>query len=200
MQRVTILLALALLWCGTLHAEPITLGQALPRLDIPQPGEIRLASSGEIHHAPWSSGDLDSDSRIHILQYMAGRPAVERRVRHFAEALERLELDASTYQLTSIVNLADVTLGASGLALREMEKNKPLHPRTILVGDAEGRGRISWNLQPRNVALVILDREGKVAFFREGTLDDADTGHALALITCLATNALTQACSQFAEQ
>lgn len=181
-MRNLLLTLLVLLSGSRLAAADIAVGQMLPTLTIEDGGELVIDSGGSIRHVRWSSDDL-APGTVRILQYMAGRPSVERHARTFSELLSSQSFDVDAYQLINIVNLDDVTLGAARFAASAMERNKLATPDITLVADAGGAGLERWKLIRRTIAVIVLDREGSVVYFHKGGMDDGDRREALAAIT-----------------
>ena len=185
-MRNLFLALLALLFSTALAAEDIVIGRVLPTLTIEDRGELVIDSEGNVRYAPWSSADLEPGT-VRVIQYMAGRPSVERHARTFSEMLSSQPFGADAYQLINIVNLDDVTFGAARFAANAMEKNKLAARDITLVADVNGVGLERWNLAPRTIAVIVLDREGSVIYFHEGGMDEKARHQALeAIIAALA--------------
>jgi hypothetical protein len=50
------------------------------------------------------------------------------------------------------------------------------------VVDSNGLALKKWGLQPKNAAVILLDRDGTVLYFKEGKMSDADIASVIALI------------------
>ncbi len=160
----------------------IDVGKTLPELQIDNKGELVLKDEKEVGYQPWSSKSLDTKSAVQIVQYMAARPSAEKQIRPFTDKLEEIAHPVELHHVTTVVNLDDVTFGASGFALSELEKNKRRYSMSTLVGDWEGKGLKEWGVSPKSSALMILDEKGTVLFFKDGKLDKKEIDEALALI------------------
>jgi uncharacterized protein len=135
----------------------------------------------ELRFRPWSTEQLQG--RWTLLQYLAARPS--------ADKLNRWALDEITgraargglrdFALYNIVNVDDVTLGATGFALSALKSNKKKHPDSPMIADM-GHGRARWGLQSGSSAIFLLDADSRVLFFRDGALSEADVGHILDLL------------------
>ncbi len=176
-----VFVALALM-ASSVFAGDFNVGSSLPQLTVANKGELVLNDKGEIGFAPWSSNKLDTATKVQIVQYMAARPAAESQVRPFTDALEAEKFPAEFHHVTTVVNLSDVTFGASGFALSQLESNKRRYPESSLVGDWNGIGQQQWGLERKSSALFILDAEGKLLFFKDGMLNAKEIEHAIGLI------------------
>ena len=61
-----------------------------------------------------------------------------------------------------------------GLVTSELAKNKRAHPQAVLVADDEGRGLKAWSLEPKGVAVILLNTDGNIRLLKEGKLSEED--------------------------
>lgn len=174
---------LGILLVGLFHtatsAESIRTGSPLPALAIDDKGELVIKGE-EVEFKPWSTEDLQG--KIVYLQYMAGRPSADKKNRHVNDALEAEGFPQGSFSSTVLVNLDDVTFGASGFALKEMKKNKLKHPNAHLIADSEGKGLKTWGLEEENSAIGVIGKSGEVLFFKEGALSEEEVARVLSLL------------------
>lgn len=164
---------------GQASATEITVGEAFPPLNIESRGELVIKGE-EVEFTPWSSASMAGN--VVYFQYMAGRPSADKMNRHVNNALEESGIEDDNFISTVIVNLDDVTFGASGFAVKEMKKNKKKYPHTHLIADENGAGRISMGLQEESSAIGVIDKQGKVLFFKDGKLTESETAQVIELI------------------
>lgn len=176
MPRILVATLLLLL---ALPAEALQPGEVLPPLAIERLGEIRLEGD-DARYAPWSSAGLDR--RIQVLQYLAARNSARSLNKPFTDRLERSGIPLERYHVTTIVNLDDALFGTRGFVISELEKNKRRYHLSTIVADEGGRGQSAWQLAKGSSAIIILDDKGRVLFFRDGALSDAEIDEALALV------------------
>lgn len=176
------------LWLGILligfyhtasSAETIRTGSPLPALTIDDKGELVIKGE-EVEFKPWSTTDLQG--KVVYLQYMAGRRSADKMNSHVNDALEDEGFPQGSFSSTVLVNLDDVTFGASGFALKEMKKNKLKHPNAHLIADSEGKGLKTWGLKEEHSAIGIIGKSGEVLFFKEGALNEEEVAKILALL------------------
>lgn len=157
------------------------IGEVLPELLIEDKGEVAVIDD-ELHFQPWSSAAL----RGHwtLLQYLAARPSADKLNRW---ALDEISGRADNghlreFKLYNIINVDDVSFGATGFALGAIKSNKKKHPEAPMVADM-GHGRAHWGLTPRSSAIFVLDPDSRVRFFRDGALSQADVQRIVSLLT-----------------
>ena len=90
------------------------------------------------------------------------------------ERLDNGNYDPGSFQSISVVNLDDALWGTQGLVTSELAKNKRAHPQAVLVADDEGRGLKAWSLEPKGVAVILLNADGKIRLLKEGKLSEGD--------------------------
>lgn len=172
-------LALATFFHAASIAEGIRTGSPLPALAIEDKGELVIAGE-EVDFKPWSTAEFDGN--VVYLQYMAARPSSDKMNRHVNDALENAGFAEGSFNSTVVINLDDVTFGASGWALKELKKNKLKHPNAHLIADSEGKGLKTWDLKKKNSAIGIIAKNGEVLFFKEGALDENEVANIITLI------------------
>jgi YtfJ family uncharacterized protein len=72
--------------------------------------------------------------------------------------------------------------GTSGIVQRTVEDRKRKYIVPGFVLDKEGVIRNAWGLAPESSAVIILNRAGKVVFFKDGQLSQAEIDRAVQLI------------------
>lgn len=179
MPRIIALLFAALL---PLSAAALQKGDSLPELYLTDKGELTLDAEQEIVYVPWSTENLDTKGQVQIIQYMAARPSAEKAIRPFTDKLEETAYPVELHHVTTVVNLDDVTFGASSWALSELEKNKREYPMSTMVADMEGKGLKTWGFEPKGSALIVLDADGKILYVKDGKLKKDEIDAVIKLI------------------
>ena len=177
-------LVFAVLFCaamfGAWAVEGIAPGRTLPPLAVNDIGELVLRDD-ELEYSPWNSSDMAA-GRVHVIQYMAARLSAKSMNESFTDRLKASELSLDHYHVTTIVNVDDAMFGTRGIVMAELESNKRRYFRSTIVADARGEGLRVWSLRPRSSAIIILDPEHRVRFFRQGALSEQEIEAAMELV------------------
>ncbi len=156
----------------SVQATTISVGQPLPPLQIQNHGEL-LLEGDEVSYRPWQSEQ--TRGRITLVQHLAARLSVKDLYKPLNDALEAAAPSPDKFIVTAIVNLDDALWGTSGMAFSEMKDNKRKHPTASIIADKDGAGLAAWKLQEKGGALILLDAEGRVIYFKQGALTEAET-------------------------
>ncbi len=157
----------------------ISVGEQLPTVNVEELGEC-IVADGDIEHAPWSSAALRGG--LQVIEHAAARAGVESLNSAFYSALETSGVDGRAYGITKIVNSDDALWGTSGLVAGEVGKNKIADPNVAFVIDAEGLAQRQWELEKKTSALILLDADGKVIYFKQGGTSAEDAAEAVAAL------------------
>jgi YtfJ family uncharacterized protein len=63
-----------------------------------------------------------------------------------------------------------------------IESNKKLYPWSQFVVDSNGLVRKAWQLEEESSAVVVLDKEGKVEYAKDGSLTQGEVQQVVALL------------------
>jgi YtfJ family uncharacterized protein len=63
-----------------------------------------------------------------------------------------------------------------------LESNKKLYPWSQFIVDSEGSVRKAWQLEEKGSAIVVLDKEGRVEFAKDGSLSQQEVQQVVALL------------------
>lgn len=151
----------------------------VPPVSIAEAGELVLKDK-EISYQPWQSQMLTG--KVFLIQHIAGRTSAKELNAPMIEAVKAAKLPADNYQTVTIVNANDAIWGTSGFVKSSAEDTKREFPWSGMVLDAKGMARNAWDLTPENSAIILLDKEGKVLFVKEGLLDANDINKVMGLI------------------
>ena len=86
------------------------------------------------------------------------------------------------YKTTTVLNLDDALWGTMGLGRSRLEESQRNVPHAFHVLDEKGVARAAWDLKPKSSAVIVLDRDGTVLFFKEGKLNAEEISRALGII------------------
>jgi YtfJ family uncharacterized protein len=176
-------------------AEGIVVGETLPPVTIEETGQmvfdydvvdgVMIYKKGsKITHKTFNSDDLKG--KVRSIYHLAARGGTEDINQPYIEALTAAQLPQyepdSPYKTTTILNTDDALWGTSGVAVSMFEGSQKKLAHDYYVVDSEGMALNKWGLQPKNSAVILLDRDGKVLYFKEGKMSDADIASAIAMI------------------
>lgn len=164
----------------TANAHNLTLGEAPLTVNNVQSGEV-LLNGGKVQYQTWSSNSLNG--KVRVVQHMAGRISVKSMNDPLMDKIKAANFPHDKYQTTTIVNTADATLGMSSMAKSKTESGKKAFPYTMVVVDDNGKVKQSWQLQPENSLIMVLDKQGIVRFAKEGKLSDAENQQVIKLVS-----------------
>ena len=154
-------------------------GEAIPDLSIDNRGELVLHND-KIIYQRWTTGALTG--KVQVLQYMAGRMAASKLNEPFTDQLKLRKFPLDKYHVTTIINLDDTFFGTSGFVNSELRSNKKKYPASSIVADKKGLGASMWGLKRQGSAIVVLSPQGRVLFFKDGSLSAEEIDNVLALI------------------
>lgn len=157
----------------------IIVGEALPPLLIEEYGEVMLVDDKEVSYQPWRSDKVKN--RVQLIHYLAGRRSASKRQKNFSDQLEALQLDANKHHVTTIINAGDAFLGTSALVAGRLDNSKREYPQISVVGDKTGIGAHSWSLKPKGSAIIFVNAEGTVIFFKQDKFSQQQVDEALQL-------------------
>ncbi len=177
MQRLGPVLMLVLFVSSAVLAAPET-GKPLPVASIADKGELFIVGD-DIEYRPWSTDQLKG--RWTLLQYMAARPRASEVNRHVVDAVAARQGEGVDIRMLNIINVKDVTFGATGFAMRELKKNKFKYPDTTLIADMDNARQL-WGLKTKGSTIFLLDDSNTVRYFKDGILDDAELNALLSMI------------------
>ncbi|GLH72841.1 hypothetical protein GETHLI_13430 [Geothrix limicola] len=185
-----------MLWLSALAATgaPIQVGQKLPPVQVQAGGVLvphcrvvdgrMVLESKELGARAWSS--LEMEGRVRTIYHLAARMGIDDLNKPFIDALIAAKLPEyapdGEYKTITILNLADALWGTSGLGRSRLADSQRDFPYAVHVLDEQGVARAAWALQPKQSAVIILDRDGTVLFFKEGKLSPEEIGRAVGII------------------
>ncbi|PKQ73760.1 YtfJ family protein [Aeromonas sobria] len=162
-----LVLTLALL-PSLVFAHNIKDGNPVPLVNVSDQGELVL-NGKDIGYQPWQSQALTG--KVFLIQHIAGRSSAKELNAPMIEAIKAAKLPQDKYQTVTIINSNDAIWGTSGFVKSSAEDSKKEFPWSAMVLDAKGMARNAWDLTPESSAIILLDKEGKVLFAKDGPLD-----------------------------
>jgi len=167
---------------GVSTASEIKLGQSLPEVSLTDFGKLNLEGE-QISYVPWNSRELRG--KVFTIYHLAGTRSAASLNDAFIDRLLEEQFDllpGNPHQTFNIINLDDAMFGTSGIVQRTVEDRKRKYIVPGFALDKEGVIRKAWGLAPESSAVIILNRAGKVVFFKDGQLSQAEIDRAVQLI------------------
>ncbi|MEH0743069.1 YtfJ family protein [Vibrio cholerae] len=160
-------------------AHNLTVGQAVPAVDVSSHGEI-LLDGDQTRFAPWSSADLVG--KVRVIQAIAGRSSAKEMNAPLMAAITAAKFPEDQYQTTSIINQDDAIWGTGSFVKSSAEDSKQSFPWSSMVLDEEGVVTSAWALAEKSSAIIVQDKQGQVLFVKEGTLSETEIETVLNLV------------------
>jgi YtfJ family uncharacterized protein len=170
---------LSLLVSFAAQAATITVGAPVPPVSITEKGELVL-KDGDVVYQPWDTSMLEG--KVQVLQHLAARMSASKINEPFTDALTAARFSPEQQVTTTVINTSDLLWGTTGFVNSELKANKKKYPHARLIADASGKALQAWDLKKENSAIAILDKTGKVIFFKEGAMTPDEIKSALELI------------------
>lgn len=98
------------------------------------------------------------------------------------KAVATANLPADRFQPTTIVNADDIFPGTGMFVRSKTEKNKIHYPWAQFIIDSEGVGRKNWQLEAESSTIVVLDKDGRVQWAKDGALSPKEVVQVMALL------------------
>lgn len=154
-------------------------GQRVPAVGITDRGELIL-DNNEFSYKNWNSSQLPG--KVRVVQHIAGRTSAKEKNATLIEAIKAAKFPHDKYQTTTIVNTDDAIPGSGMFVRSSLESNKKLYPWSQFIVDSNGLVRQSWQLEEESSAIVVLDKEGRVEWVKDGALTQQEVQQVIALL------------------
>ncbi|MGY6031364.1 YtfJ family protein [Phytobacter sp. AG2a] len=174
-----ILVATCLLLPLLAQAHNFETGQRVPPVGVADRGELILDNS-KFSYKAWNSAQLPG--KVRVVQHIAGRSSAKEKNAALIEAIKTANLPHDRYQTTTIINTDDAIPGSAMFVRSSIESNKKLYPWSQFVVDSNGLVRKAWQLEEESSAVVVLDKEGKVEYAKDGSLTQGEVQQVVALL------------------
>lgn len=184
MKKTTLaLISSAILFGGTAFAHNITLEQSLPQASVADKGEIVL-NGKDVAFQPWKSTALNG--KVRIVHHLAGRSSAKEKNQAVIDAIKAAHFSSAKYQTTTIINSDDAVVGTGLFVKSSAENGKKENPHSQVVLDDKSSVKNAWGLKGKESAIIVLDKNGKVKFVKEGKLDSTEIQSVIGLVKTLA--------------
>ncbi|WP_317179986.1 YtfJ family protein [Lelliottia amnigena] len=160
-------------------AHNIENGQRVPAVGITDRGELIL-DNDKFSYKAWNSAQLPG--KVRVVQHLAGRSSAKEKNASMIEAIKSANLPHDRYQTTTIVNTDDAIPGSGMFVRSSLESNKKLYPWSQIIVDSNGVTRKAWQLEEESSAVVVLDKEGRVQWAKDGALTQEEVQQVIALL------------------
>ena len=154
-------------------------GQRVAPVGIADRGELIL-DNDKFSYKNWNSSQLAG--KVRVLQHIAGRTAAKEKNATLIEAIKAAKLPHDRYQTTTIVNTDDAIPGSGVFVRSSIESNKQLYPWSQFIVDGNGLARKALQLQEESSAIVVLDKDGRVQWAKDGALTQDEVQQVVALL------------------
>ncbi|WP_025122289.1 MULTISPECIES: YtfJ family protein [unclassified Serratia (in: enterobacteria)] len=148
-------------------AHNFQLQQRVAPIGVSDKGELDYVDN-KFSYKGWNSAQLGG--KVRVVQHIAGRTSAKELNDPLIEAIKAAKLPHDRYQTTTIVNTDDAIIGTAVFVRNSIEGNKKEFPWSQFIVDSNGNVKKAWDLQPKGSAIVVLDKEGKIQFAKDGAL------------------------------
>ncbi|ENP7129370.1 YtfJ family protein [Raoultella sp. YJ] len=154
-------------------------GQHVAPVGIADRGELIL-DNDKFSYKNWNSSQLAG--KVRVVQHIAGRTSAKEKNATLIEAIKAAKFPHDRYQTTTIVNTDDAIPGSGMFVRSSIESNKQLYPWSQFIVDSNGLARKAWQLQEESSAIVVLDKDGRVQWAKDGALTQDEVQQVVALL------------------
>ncbi len=195
MKKATALAIATLFAAHPAFAQGITVGQKLPPVAVEEKGQMVIEydvvddamtfkDGTEIQFKTFNSDDLNG--KITTIYHLAARSGIDDINNPYIDALIAAQLPEkqpdSPYKTVTILNTDDALWGTAGIASGQLEDSQKDTAYAYYVLDEKGVALQTWQLKKKGSAVIVLDRDGTVLYFKDGKLSDNDIASAVAII------------------
>ncbi|ELY6275326.1 MULTISPECIES: YtfJ family protein [Cronobacter] len=157
-------------------------GERVSPVGVAERGELTLRQ-GEIGYRDWNSARLSG--KVGVVLHVAGRLSAKDLNKGISDAIAAARLPADKFQATTIINTDDAIPGSAIFVRRSLESTKKAYPASVFVLDSTGAAQRAWRLQQGGSAVVVLDKEGRIRFAKDGALTADEVRQVMTLLHTL---------------
>ena len=154
-------------------------GQRVPPVGIADRGELIL-DNDKFSYKPWNSAQLAG--KVRVVQHIAGRTSAKEKNANLVEAIKAAKFPHDRYQTTTIVNTDDAIPGSGMFVRSSLESNKKLYPWSQFIVDSNGVVKSAWQLEEESSAIIVLDKNGRIEWAKDGALTQDEVQQVIALL------------------
>lgn len=193
-HRITAMLALCISAPFAL-AGSIVVGEKLPPVVIEDQGQMVFdydivddvmvfREGAKIGYETFDTSAMDG--KVKTIYHLAARTGSDEINQPYIDALIAAKVPEhmpdSPYKTTTILNTNDALWGTKGIAVGRLETSQEGAPYAFHVVDSKGLALEAWGLETKSSAVILVDADNTVLFFKDGKLSDADIEELLQLI------------------
>ncbi|EAM8583779.1 YtfJ family protein [Salmonella enterica] len=160
-------------------AHNLEVNQRVPPVGIADRGELTL-NKDAFSYKNWNSALLAG--KVRVLLHIAGRTSAKEKNATLIEAIKSAGLPHDRYQTTTIVNTDDAIPGSGMFVRSSIESNKKLYPWSQFIVDSNGVARNAWQLKEEGSAVIVLDKDGRVQWVKDGALTQQEVQQVVDLL------------------
>ena len=197
MKRIYLLLSCfsILVFLNQAYCANLIVGDPIPEIKINEKGmlfpdfkienqKMVFMENGKIEYRPWESSSLKG--KVTTIYHLAARNGMDEINKALIDEIIKAELPEklpdSKYKTLTILNFDDAMWGTANIAESRFEKSQKKFPYALYVNDQKGVAQKAWKLKKKNSAVILIDKDGKILFFKEGKLNEEEIKEYLALI------------------
>jgi len=166
-------------------AHNFQLQQRVAPVGVSDKGELNYAD-GNFSYQNWNSAQLSG--KVRVIQHIAARSSAKDMNDPLIEAIKIAKLPHDRYQTTTIVNTDDALMGTAMFVRSSIEDSKKEFPWSQFIVDSDGNVRKAWDLQPKGSAIVVLDKQGRIQFAKDGALTPEEVQQVISKLHQLLAN------------
>lgn len=178
-MKLKSLLLTAALCSQAAFATNVTIGEQLPATSVDDKGLLMLEND-EFSYRNWQTSELKG--KVFVLQVMAGRTDAIELNDPMIQAITDAQFPGETFQMVTIINTDDAIWGTSLFVKGAIEDNKREHPYAEFVVDDSSKVHKFWELEKESSAIIILDKQGRVLYVKDGAMNSQEVTSAIDLI------------------
>lgn len=163
----------------TSAAHNIHIAERLAAVGVADKGEL-LLNEGKFSYKNWNSAQLAG--KVRVIQHIAGRSSAKEQNAALIEAIKAAKHPHDRYQTTTIVNIDDAIPGTGMFVRSSIESNKQQFPWSQFIVDSNGAVHQAWQLAGGGSVIIVLDKNARVRFVKEGALTQDEVKTVMALL------------------
>ena len=195
MKRIMLTIIAPLFAAQVALADNVVVGQKLPPVVIEDKGEMvieydvvdgvmKYKDGSDITYKTFNSAALTG--KIQTIYHLAARSGADELNQPFIDALIAAKVPEhgpdSPYKTTTILNIDDALWGTSGVATGRLADSQKGAAYAYHVIDAKGLALKKWGLKAKSSAVIVVDRDNKVLYFKDGKMSKDEIASVIALI------------------
>ncbi|MRI32388.1 YtfJ family protein [Endozoicomonas sp. OPT23] len=178
LKKTSAVLALSLL-SGFTSALEIEVGATLPAVKVTDGGEMVVVKDS-VEYQSWSSDT--GAGKVRLINAIAGRGEASEMTTPVMSSLTDAGLPAEQFQTVTLINKDDAMFGTGGFVQSASEENKLKSPEATIILDEEGTVHEAWDLQSKSGAIIVVGKDNKVLYVKEGAMSEADAKEVMTTI------------------